>query len=52
MWVYEKYGIEFFVLIYDFFGIISVDVVNLFKVVCEIMVDIYEFCDVLVDFYD
>lgn len=52
VWAHEKYGIESFALIHDSFGTIPADAANLFKAVRETMVDTYESCDVLADFYD
>lgn len=52
VWAHEKYGIESFALIHDSFGTIPADAGNLFKAVRETMVDTYENCDVLADFYE
>lgn len=48
----EKYGIESFALIHDSFGTIPADAGNLFKAVRETMVETYENCDVIADFYE
>lgn len=52
VWANEKYGIESFALIHDSFGTIPADAGNLFKAVRETMVDTYETCDVIADFYE
>lgn len=52
VWANEKYGIESFALIHDSFGTIPADAANLFKAVRETMVDTYENCDVIADFYE
>lgn len=52
VWANEKYGIESFALIHDSFGTIPADAAKLFKAVRETMVDTYESCDVIADFYE